>query len=224
MTVPKHDLALQMAELARSIALRSVDDVLADVTAAAKQLIDGVDVAGVLLIGAGGSFETRAPTSDLMFKIDELQMRSSERRVQAALAEIVVRTDDFRQETGWALVAADGGGNRGAQRACPSSCTPPSAPQEPSICSRSSPAVGLRRRDRRHHPGRPCGGSHHRRRQGDQLKAALPTHRIGQAKGIIMERFRVDDVRAFEMMRQLSQDSNSKLTDIAQRVIDTRAE
>ena len=33
---------------------------------------------------------------------------------------------------------------------------------------------------------------------------------------------RVDDVRAFEMLRQLSQDSNTKLIDVAQRVIDTR--
>ncbi len=46
--------------------------------------------------------------------------------------------------------------------------------------------------------------------------------RIGQAKGIIMERYNVDDVAAFDMLRRLSQDSNTKLTDIAQRVIDTR--
>jgi AmiR/NasT family two-component response regulator len=46
--------------------------------------------------------------------------------------------------------------------------------------------------------------------------------RIGQAKGIMMERFGVDDVQAFEMLRQLSQDSNSRLLDIAQQVIDTR--
>lgn len=54
------------------------------------------------------------------------------------------------------------------------------------------------------------------------LQAALLTRdRIGQAKGIIMERFGVDDVRAFDMLRQLSQEGNAKLIDIAQRVIDT---
>ncbi len=37
-----------------------------------------------------------------------------------------------------------------------------------------------------------------------------------------MERYGVDDVRAFEMLKQLSQDSNTKLYGIAQRVIDTR--
>jgi AmiR/NasT family two-component response regulator len=60
-------------------------------------------------------------------------------------------------------------------------------------------------------------------REGDQLQSALSTRdRIGQAKGIIMERFTIDDVRAFAMLRQLSQDSNTKLIDVAQRVIDTR--
>ena len=37
-----------------------------------------------------------------------------------------------------------------------------------------------------------------------------------------MERFGVDDVRAFELLRQLSQESQVKLVDIAQRVIGTR--
>ena len=61
-------------------------------------------------------------------------------------------------------------------------------------------------------------------RQGEQLQSALSTRdRIGQAKGIIMERYGVDDVRAFEMLRRLSQDSNTRLVDIAQRVIDTRS-
>jgi AmiR/NasT family two-component response regulator len=59
--------------------------------------------------------------------------------------------------------------------------------------------------------------------QGHQLQAALLTRdRIGQAKGIIMERYGVDDVRAFDMLRQLSQEGNTKLTEIAQQVVDSR--
>ena len=60
-------------------------------------------------------------------------------------------------------------------------------------------------------------------RHGEQLQSAVSTRdRIGQAKGIIMERFGVDDVRAFELLRMLSQESQVKLIDIAQRVIDSR--
>jgi AmiR/NasT family two-component response regulator len=46
--------------------------------------------------------------------------------------------------------------------------------------------------------------------------------RIGQAKGIIMDRFDDDDVAAFGLLRRLSQESNTPLVDIAQHVIDTR--
>jgi GAF domain-containing protein len=60
-------------------------------------------------------------------------------------------------------------------------------------------------------------------REGEELQSALSTRdRIGQAKGIIMERYGVDDIRAFDMLRRLSQDGNIKLVEIAQRVIDTR--
>ena len=62
-------------------------------------------------------------------------------------------------------------------------------------------------------------------RQGEQLKSAVSTRdRIGQAKGIIMERYNVDEIQAFEMLRRLSQDSNTRLADVAQRVIDTRGD
>jgi hypothetical protein len=58
------------------------------------------------------------------------------------------------------------------------------------------------------------------RRENDQLKRALETRDvIGQAKGMIMERFSVDAVAAFAMLRKLSQDSNTRLTDIAERLV-----
>jgi hypothetical protein len=61
--------------------------------------------------------------------------------------------------------------------------------------------------------------------QERQLQGALRTRdRIGQAKGIIMERFGVNDLRAFEMLGRLSQEQNIKLHDVAQRVIDTRGD
>jgi AmiR/NasT family two-component response regulator len=43
---------------------------------------------------------------------------------------------------------------------------------------------------------------------------------IGQAKGIIMERFNVDAVRAFELLVRLSQNSNARVADIAADFVD----
>lgn len=45
---------------------------------------------------------------------------------------------------------------------------------------------------------------------------------IGQAQGILMERFDLSDEQAFAVLRRYSQDNNVKLRDVAQRLIATR--
>jgi AmiR/NasT family two-component response regulator len=41
--------------------------------------------------------------------------------------------------------------------------------------------------------------------------------------GLLMERYQVDDDRAFAILRRYSQDNNTKLRDVAQLLIDTRS-
>ncbi|MET0899072.1 MAG: GAF and ANTAR domain-containing protein [Mycobacterium sp.] len=220
-----HDLAVRMAELARTIASpRSLDDVLAGVTAAAKDLIPGVDAAGVLLIAKGDIFKSLATTSELPHELDILQMKFDEGPCrQAALEDVVVRTDDFREEKRWPqyspkcvemgvlsglsfkLYTADR--TAGALNLFGS---------EPQTWDTESETIGMVLAA---HAASAVLAS----RESEQLKSALSSRdRIGQAKGIIMERYKVDDMQAFEMMRRLSQDSNTRLVDIAQQVIDTR--
>jgi len=45
---------------------------------------------------------------------------------------------------------------------------------------------------------------------------------IGQAQGILMERFDLDDPRAFEVLRRYSQDTNTKLNQVARTLVRTR--
>ena len=45
---------------------------------------------------------------------------------------------------------------------------------------------------------------------------------VGQAMGILMERFDLDSDQAFTVLRRYSQDTNTKLRDVAQQLIDTR--
>jgi GAF domain-containing protein len=45
---------------------------------------------------------------------------------------------------------------------------------------------------------------------------------VGQAMGILMERYNFDSDRAFEVLRRYSQDTNTKLRDVAQELIDSR--
>jgi transcriptional regulator with GAF, ATPase, and Fis domain len=57
--------------------------------------------------------------------------------------------------------------------------------------------------------------------RADQFQQALASRdMIGQAKGILMERYTLDDTAAFALLKQLSQEANIRLADIAQRLID----
>src|SRR4029077_8469706 len=57
-------------------------------------------------------------------------------------------------------------------------------------------------------------------RRAEQFKRALASRDvIGQAKGMIMERYGVDAVQAFEVLRKLSQDSNVPLVQVAAELI-----
>ncbi|MGE2723567.1 GAF and ANTAR domain-containing protein [Mycolicibacterium pulveris] len=220
-----HSLAQRMADLARaSAAPRSVDEVLSDVTATARELIPGTDTAGILLVGKGGKFESLAGLSEVPHQLDELQMTFNEGPcVQAAVGDLIVRTDDFRTEERWpkyAPACVDIGVLSGlsvklytAERTAGAlnlfSFKPNAFDTEDETVAAILAA---------HAAAAILAGRH-----GEQLESALSTRdRIGQAKGIIMERYGVDDVRAFEMLKQLSQDSNIRLVDVAQRVIDTR--
>lgn len=57
----------------------------------------------------------------------------------------------------------------------------------------------------------------------NHLYVALESRdRIGQAKGILMEREGIDDEAAFEMLKTISQNANVKLRDIAQKLVDDK--
>lgn len=219
------DLAMRMAELARTAASpRSVEDVLSDVTGASKELIPGAETAGVLLIGKGGKWDSVGGTDDLPHLLDELQMRFNEGPcVEAALDEVIVRTDDFRSEQRWpnySAAAVEIGVLSGVSFKLYTANRTAGALNlfafKPNAFDGEAETIGTVLAA---HAAAAILAS----REGEELQSALTTRdRIGQSKGIIMERYGVDDIRAFEMLRRLSQDSNTRLVDIAQRVIETR--
>jgi GAF domain-containing protein len=222
---PANDLAQRMAELARSVAApRDIDDVLSGVTATTVELLTGADTAGVLLVSKGGKFESLSGTSELIYEVDRLQEKySAGPCVEAAINELVVRTGDFETETRWPQYSQEVcklgvrssisfklyTGDRTAGALNVFSRRPNSFDADceviGSILAAHAAAAILASRD------------------SQQLQAALLSRDlIGQAKGILMERFDVDAVGAFEMLRKLSQQMNVRLAEIAQRVVDTR--
>jgi GAF domain-containing protein len=223
----RHDLAVRMAELARTTAAPStLEQILDDVTAAAVELIPGADLAGVLLVKKGGDFESLADTDSLVAKLDKLQHDFGEGPcAEAALQQTIVRSDDLQRESRW----------------------PRYAPAAVELGVLSSLSFKLYTADRTAGALNVFGfqadvwdtdaettgavlAAHAAtailaQRRGEQLQSALSSRdRIGQAKGIIMQSYGVDDVRAFEMLRRISQENQTKLAEIAQRVIETRGE
>ncbi|MFI5695874.1 ANTAR domain-containing protein [Kribbella sp. NPDC051586] len=60
-------------------------------------------------------------------------------------------------------------------------------------------------------------------RNQQNLVAAVDARKVvGQAMGILMERFEIDGDRAFAVLKRYSQDTNIKLRDVAQELINTR--
>lgn len=61
-------------------------------------------------------------------------------------------------------------------------------------------------------------------RGSEQLWKAIDARNlVGQAQGILMERFGVDAEQAFAVLRRYSQDNNQRLHDVAVKLIDTRS-
>jgi GAF domain-containing protein len=220
-----HDIAARMAELARTLAREpTLEDVLREVTAAAVDLIPGVDTAGILYVKRGGEFESIAGTSEVPHQLDELQMKFDEGPcLRAALADTIVRTDDFNAEKRWpkySPAAVEVGVLSGlsfklytSDRTAGALNLFGFAPREWDSDAETVGSVLAAH----------AAAAVIAAQQAEQLQAALLTRdRIGQAKGMIMERYGVDDVRAFQMLRQLSQESNTKLADVAAQVIDSR--
>jgi GAF domain-containing protein len=216
-----------MAELARDIAApRDLEQILADVTTTAVQLIPAADIAGVLLVKKGGEFDSLADTDTLVAQLDKLQHDFGEGPCHdAALKETIVRTDDLRREPRWPRYAP-----AAVERGVLSSLS-----FKLYTAERTAGALNLFSFNAdvwdteaetigsvfaAHAAAAIMAGRH-----GEQMLSALSSRdRIGQAKGIIMERYGVDDVRAFELLRRLSQESQAKLVDVAQRVIETRGD
>ena len=56
-------------------------------------------------------------------------------------------------------------------------------------------------------------------KKDQQFNSALANRDvIGQAKGILMERFDIDALAAFDLLKKLSQESNTKLVEIARQI------
>jgi transcriptional regulator with GAF, ATPase, and Fis domain len=59
-------------------------------------------------------------------------------------------------------------------------------------------------------------------RREEQFRSALGSRDIiGQAKGMLMERFKIDGAQAFELLKRLSQNTNTPVATVARQVVES---
>jgi ANTAR domain-containing protein/GAF domain-containing protein len=191
------------------------------VTESAVDLIDGVDYADVMLIQDGQHWSVAA-TDPVVTHLDELQMEFKEGPcLQAAVEDALIRCSDLQHDERWPTFAgaALAAGirsvlsfqlytNRGGAGALNL------LSREPNTVDSEGEVIGAMLAT--HAAGLMVMVN--RRKEFDSALASRDL--IGQAKGILMHKFSIDSVRAFELMVRQSQNSNTPVRTIAQQIID----
>jgi hypothetical protein len=208
--------------LAKRRSLRDLEQTLAQIVASAVLSIPGVE-AGSISMTEDGRIRTRHPTSDDIAELDDLQSELGEGPCIEAILDppesgIVVAADlagadgrrwprfsrraaefGYRSLMSTQLVATDGG-VRAALNLYASTAD--------AFDEHARTLAGLF--------GVQAGLLVYGAGQAAHLQRAVDSRDlIGQAKGILMERFKIDDHAAFQMLVQSSQETNMKLTDVA---------
>lgn len=211
-----------MSELTEQFAHPTdINDTLRGVTASSVGLIDGVESADVLLVAGPEHFRSVAATSQLAIEIDDLQKHFREGPcLDAAIGEPVVMSNDLRDDLRWPKFAAAAVAV-GVHSLMSFQLYTHNARigalnlfgLKPDVFTSQNEAVGAMLAT---HAAVALIADDERL----QFQSALASRDIiGQAKGIIMERFDVDAVRAFELLKRLSQNSNLRLALVAEELV-----
>ncbi|MGA8546341.1 MAG: GAF and ANTAR domain-containing protein [Mycobacterium sp.] len=198
-----------------------IDVTLSRVTAAAIELIHGVDVADVLMIAGPDLFRSVAATDQLAVDLDAAQQQFGEGPcLDAAVGGAPVLCNDLHRDSRWPRFAKSAiaagitsilsfqlythNARMGAMNLFgrePGAFTPEA--EAVAVMLATHAAIALIADDMQL-----------------QFRSALASRDvIGQAKGMIMERFKVDAVRAFELLTRLSQNSNVRVADVAAHLV-----
>jgi hypothetical protein len=216
--MPTHPKVRQaMAEIAESMSRpQDVDATLERLTRSAVQTVPGVDVASINVLHRDGALKTLAPTDPIAVELDRLQSVLEEGPCyDAAEGRTHYVCEDLRNDPRWPRYgpqAADVGigaqmgldlpaseRGRAALNLYARSAGPFGDAAEVAELFASSAALAM-------------GFA----QTLDTLTGALKTRtEIGKAIGIVMERYQIDSDRAFQFLVRLSQDTNTRLHDVA---------
>jgi GAF domain-containing protein len=226
--LPMRDPGQVAAEFARlAVELHDVEGVEETVQAVVEYALHALscDYAGVALQARGGRPQVPAATDPTVAEIYRFQMAGAEGPlVESMRTQRVVLVADTVGENRWPDWAkkvlelgvrsvldvplrtdSNAVGVLGLYSSQPDAFGPDEEAVAQILARHASVAVATARRD-------------------ESLAFAVDARKlVGQAMGILMERYNLDSDRAFEVLKRFSQQSNTKLRDVAQRLIDSRS-
>lgn len=224
MAEPQQDLVEQLVHLARELAGKESTEQTADaLTRLAVQLVGGADEAGLSLLRARGRIETIGPTSALVAYADELQHDLEEGPCVEAVHEGEIDVPDLASDERWprwrGAVLGEGVrsmfcvqlelGDRDIGALNLYALQPDAFSESDKVAAR-------------HLAGHAVVAIADVRER-TTLRSALATRTvIGQAEGLLMERYQLDADGAFAVLTRFSQHSNVRLVDIAEKLVATR--
>jgi transcriptional regulator with GAF, ATPase, and Fis domain len=226
-TKHRSQLVLEATELVQALQRRQapdVDSVLGKLTDTAVRSIPGAEYAGITIATGDGDVRTAAATGRYPVLLDEIQQRYHQGPcLSAAWEQRMIRIDDMAREQRWPRYCRDAAAHTPIRSAMSFQlfADPQSVgalnfyAEQPDAFDDEAVEIGrllathtalvwnLVRRD-------------------EQFRSALASRDIiGQAKGMIMERFGIDAVQAFELLKRLSQSSNTPVVAVARQLVET---
>lgn len=224
MTPDQSAVLAMLSQVAQSLgaADKSRDDTLTMITEATKNTIPGADAVSISVKAADKRFETLAPTDQLALDADRLQYELGEGPcVDAVSGEPVIRSgrvqDDHRWPAYGPRASADFAvGSQVAFRMF-SDARIHGGLNIYSLSAGQFDEADIALAELFAHNAAVAMGHAAKVKQLDE---ALATRKIiGEALGLIMERYDVDESRAFQFLARMSQTSNIKLRVVAEEIV-----
>jgi len=219
----RNEILLEVAELVGDLQHRRLDDdsALGELTGNAAKFVPGGQYVGITVVHKE-AIETVGATHDYVAALDAIQQEHREGPcLPAAWDNHVVLIDDLATETRWphyrdAAMARTPIRSILSFRVFGDSKSTGALnfyAEQPHVFDDESVEMGL------------VFATHaalvwEMVRRSEQFESALASRDIiGQAKGMIMERFNINAVQAFELLKRLSQNSNTPVAEVARQLV-----
>ncbi|OZF57686.1 hypothetical protein CH293_02950 [Rhodococcus sp. 14-2470-1b] len=221
-TTSGRDLTRAIAEATRAFFTpTSLEDTLRGVTESARSLIPAVDCADILIVRGPKKYQSHAATSELPVRLDAIQERVGEGPcVDAARNEEFVRCNDFRSDPRWPVF-----GPAAVDAGVLSSMSFRLYTENETIGALNLFALTENAFSDEDEELGTVLAIHaavalYAANKTEQFKSGLASRdTIGQAKGMLMERYGIDAVQAFDLISRLSQNENIPVAALAAELV-----